>query len=199
MIGGDGARLRLAWSLLFALPGTPIVFYGDEIGMGENLDIPDRYAVRSPMQWSAEPHGGFTTGAEPVRPLPGDAFAPAEVNVDDQRRDPASLLSFIRRLIAARRRRPELGWGQVTLIETDAPSLLAHRTDWEGSTVVTVHNLGDADVRATLELGEEVVAVDDVLEEHAVEMGDGGRVEVELEAYGYLWLHLRRDGDRRLS
>jgi hypothetical protein len=65
--------------------------------------------------------------------------------------------------------------------------------------VVTVHNLGDADVRATLELGEDVVAVDDVLEDHAVEVGDGGRVEVELEAYGYLWLHLRRDGDRRLS
>jgi maltose alpha-D-glucosyltransferase/alpha-amylase len=199
MLGGDGPRLRMAWSLLFALPGTPIVFYGDEIGMGENLMIEDRYAVRSPMQWSADPHGGFTRADEPVRPLTEGDFSPEHVNVHDQRRDPGSLLKFIQHLILSRRERPEFGWGAVTLIESAAPSLLCHRCDWQGSTVVAVHNLADVDAAATLALGDDVRAVDDVLEGHALDVQDGGRLDVELGGYGYLWLLVRRDGDRRLS
>jgi trehalose synthase len=199
MLGGDGPRLRLAWSLLFTLPGTPIVFYGDEIGMGENLAIEDRYAVRPPMQWSADRHGGFTAADEPVRPLPDGAFSPEHVNVHDQRRDPGSLLRFMQHLILSRRERPEFGWGSVTLIETTAPSLLCHRCDWQGNTVVAVHNLGAAPADAALELGADVLAVDDVLEDRALEVADGGRLQVELDGYGHLWLLLRRDGDRRLS
>ncbi|HEV7750007.1 MAG TPA: alpha-amylase family protein [Baekduia sp.] len=199
MLGGDGARLRLAWSLLFALPGTPIVFYGDEIGMGENLAIPDRYAVRSPMQWSPDPHGGFTKAQEPVRPVTDGDFSPQQVNVHDQRRDPGSLLRFMQHLILSRRERPEFGWGAVTLIESEAPSLLCHRCDWQGSTVIAIHNLAGEDATATLELGAEVHAVDDVLEGHAFEVAEGGRLDVALGAYGYLWLLARRDGDRRLT
>jgi trehalose synthase len=199
MLGGDGPRLRLAWSLLFSLPGTPIVFYGDEIGMGENLAIDDRYAVRSPMQWSADRHGGFTKASEPVRPVTGGSFGPEHVNVHDQRRDAGSLLKFMQHLILSRRERPEFGWGSVTLIESAAPSLLCHRCDWQGSTVVAVHNLGEAAASATLALGDDVHAVDDVLDGHAFAVEEGGRVDVDLAAYGYLWLLLRRDGDRRLS
>jgi trehalose synthase len=199
MLGGDGPRLRLAWSLLFALPGTPIVFYGDEIGMGENLAIEDRYAVRSPMQWSPDPHGGFTKAPEPVRPLTEGAFSPERVNVHDQRRDPGSLLHFMQRLILARRGRPEFGWGTVTLIECEAPSLLCHRCDWQGSTVVAVHNLGDGAATATLELGDDACGVDDVLEGRGFDVAEGGRLEVELGGYGYLWLLVRREGDRRLT
>jgi trehalose synthase len=199
MLGGDGPRLRLAWSLLFALPGTPIVFYGDEIGMGENLAIEDRYAVRSPMQWSADPHGGFTKAPEPVRPLTEGAFSPERVNVHDQRRDPGSLLHFMQHLILSRRERPEFGWGSVTLIESEAPSLLCHRCDWQGSTVVAVHNLDGEAATTTLELGDDAGGVDDVLEGRALEVAEGGRLEVELGGYGYLWLLVRRAGDRRLT
>jgi trehalose synthase len=199
MLGGDGDRLRLAWSLVFALPGTPIVFYGDEIGMGENLAIEDRYAVRTPMQWSPERHGGFTEAGEPVRPLPGGDFAPEHVNVYAQRRDPGSLLSHLQRLALARRQRPELGWGAVTLIESEPPSLLCHRADWEGSTVVAVHNLGDEAASTTLELGEDVRGADDILEGRSLEVLDRGRLEVHLGAYGYLWLHLRREDDREID
>jgi glycosidase len=199
MLGGDGPRLRLAWSLLFALPGTPIVFYGDEIGMGENLAIEDRYAVRSPMQWSADPHGGFTKAPEPVRPLTEGAFSPKRVNVHDQRRDPGSLLHFMQHLILSRRERPEFGWGSVTLIESEAPSLLCHRCDWQGSTVVAVHNLDGEAATTTLELGDDAGGVDDVLEGRALEVAEGGRLEVELGGYGYLWLLVRRAGDRRLT
>jgi maltose alpha-D-glucosyltransferase/alpha-amylase len=199
MLGGDGPRLRLAWSLLFALPGTPIILYGDEIGMGENLAIDDRYAVRVPMQWSAEPHGGFTTADEPVRPLPEGAFGPEQVNVYDQRRDPDSLLSFMQRLILARRARPEFGWGSVTLIESEAPSLLCHRCDWQGSTVIAVHNLAGEPASTVIELGEDAVAADDVLDGSRPEVGPRGRLTVDLGAYECRWLLVRRDGERRLS
>jgi glycosidase len=199
MLGGDGARLRMAWSLLFALPGTPIVFYGDEIGMGENLAIEDRYAVRSPMQWSSDPQGGFTKAPDPVRPLTEGDFSPDHVNVHDQRRDPGSLLHFMQHLILSRRERPEFGWGSVTLIESEAPSLLCHRCDWQGSTVVAIHNLDGEEAAAALQLGDDVHDVDDVLEGHTFDVQAGGRLEVRLGGYGYLWLLLRRDGDRRLN
>ena len=198
MLGGDGDRLRMAWSLMFSLPGTPVMLYGDEIGMGENLAIDDRYAVRVPMQWSAERHGGFTTAEQPVRPLTEGAFGPERVNVADQRADPGSLLHFMQRLILRRRERPELGWGSVSLLETADPALLAHRCDWNDSAVVAVHNLGDAPARATLPLGDDVVAVDDVLRGGSEPAGDGGALQIELGGYGFRWLRPRRAGERAL-
>ena len=110
MLDGDQRRIRMVYSLLFSLPGTPVLFYGEEIGMGENLEIEGRYAVRAPMQWSAEPDGGFST-ADPStlsRPLAEGAFGPEHVNVGDQRRDPDSLLSFFRLLVDSYRACPEL-------------------------------------------------------------------------------------------
>jgi len=79
MLGGDERRMRLVYSLMFSLPGTPVLFYGEEIGMAENLAIAGRYAVRAPMQWSAERHGGFTTADAPHRPLvAGGPFGSAD-------------------------------------------------------------------------------------------------------------------------
>src|SRR5919112_4122023 len=89
MVGEDPDRIRLAYSLAFSLPGTPVLFYGEEIGMRESLEIPGRMSVRSPMQWTSERHRGFTTADEPCRPL-----APGDAEVAAQRRDPESLLSW---------------------------------------------------------------------------------------------------------
>jgi trehalose synthase len=196
MLGGDGPRLRMAWSLMFALPGTPVVFMGDEIGLGEQLAIPDRYAVRVPMQWSAGRTGGFSTASPRalVRPLASGAFAPAKVNVEDQRRDPDSLLRFVRRLIRARREAPEFGWGSSTLIETKDPAVFAHRVDWEDSTVVAVHNLGRRAATADIELGARVRGVHDLLADAEAPARRGGRLRLELEGYGGRWLRLLRRG-----
>jgi glycosidase len=201
MLGGDGPRLRMAWSLLLSLPGTPVLFMGDEIGMGEQLEIPDRYAVRAPMQWSDEPGGGFTTAPaeQMVRPQPGGAFAPRKVNVAEQRRDPDSLLNHIERLIRRRKETPELGWGTSALIETPAPSLFAHRCDWQDSTVIAVHNLAAGRARAELPLGPGVAAVDDLLTTARHRPKRDGTLAVELDGYGALWLRVRRDGERTLS
>ena len=89
MVGGDERRIRLAYSLAFSLPGTPVLFYGEEIGMAENLAIEGRYSVRAPMQWSAEPQAGFTTADAAVRPVVEEGpFGYRELNVTRQRRDP---------------------------------------------------------------------------------------------------------------
>ena len=173
MLGGDGPRLRMAWSLLLSLPGTPVMLYGDEIGMGEDLELDGRMSVRTPMQWAAGPTGGFS-GAAPdqlVRPLADGAFGPDCVNVAAQRREGDSLLRFMSRLIHQRRDTPELGWGECTLIENEPPALFAQRSDWQGSTVFVVHNLSAEPVSAELELDADVVDVDDLLElrEHTVD------------------------------
>jgi trehalose synthase len=194
MLGGDGPRLRMAWSLMFSLPGTPVVFMGDELGMAEQLEIPDRYAVRVPMQWSAGAAGGFSD-AKPealVRPQPGGAFAPAKVNATDQRRDPDSLLRFVQRLIRRRRETPELGWGSSTLIETADPAVFAHRCDWEGSTVVAVHNLGRRETRVELALGDDARAVHDLLADAEHPVPRGGTLGLDLEGYGGRWLRVVR-------
>ena len=91
MLGGDQARLRMVYSLMFALPGAPVLFYGEEIGMAENLEIEGRMSVRSPMQWSGEANAGFSTAAQEKLRRPvvaGDDYGPSAVNVADQRRDP---------------------------------------------------------------------------------------------------------------
>jgi trehalose synthase len=204
MLGGDGPRLRMAWSLMLSLPGTPVIFMGDEIGMGENLSIPDRMSVRVPMQWSDARNGGFSSAPakELVRPMRGGRFGPKHVNVAAQRRDDDSLLNFLERLIRRRRETPEFGWGSSTLIDTTAGQLFAHRCDWQGSRVVAVHNLSATKARATLDLGVpkgERVAIDDLLEQRDHSLNADGTLEVELGGYGYLWLRVRRPGERPLA
>jgi maltose alpha-D-glucosyltransferase/alpha-amylase len=163
MLDGDERALRMVYSLAFSLPGTPVLFYGEEIGMGENLAIDGRLSVRAPMQWSAERHGGFSTVEDAKalhRPVTEGAFGPDHVNVAAQRRDPDSLLNWFERLIRRRRECPEIGFGKLTLIETGAPSVLAHRCDWEDSTVVAVHELGGEAVEVDLPIEDGDALVD---------------------------------------
>jgi trehalose synthase len=199
MLDGDPDRIRMCYSLLFSLPGTPVLFYGEEIGMGENLAGKGRLAVRTPMQWSDEPGGGFST-AEPDRfpaPVVEGAFGPAEVNVVAQRRDPDSLLNWFERLIRRRRETPELGLGQWRTIENDQAAVLAHRCDWEGSTVVAVHSFTDRPCRVRLHLDDldDGIALRDLLGSDHQEL-DGPDVELDLGRYGYRWLRVQRRGDR---
>jgi len=194
MLGGDQGRMRLVYSLVFSLPGTPVLFYGEEIGMAENLGIEGRYAVRPPMQWSDEPQGGFTTADEPRRPPLADGpFGYPEVNVAAQRRDPGSLLNWMERLIRRRRECPELGWGEWSLLEQDDPAVFAHRADWDGSTVVAVHNLASRATEASLDLGADGVLVDLF---GADELQLDGPLRIALEPHDHRWFRLRRPGQR---
>ncbi len=188
MLDGDQQRMRMVYSLMFSLPGTPVLFYGEEIGMGENLAIEGRMSVRAPMQWTAGPHGGFSTvedAKQLCRPVTEGRFGPEHVNTFAQRRDPDSLLSWMERIIRRRRECPELGWGTFTALSPREPQVLAHRCDWDGATIVAVHNLGRRKVTTRLPLDAEETLVDlhgtDDLEPP---------YELELEASGYRWYRL---------
>jgi trehalose synthase len=194
MLGGDERAIRMVYSLAFSLPGTPVLFYGEEIGMGEDLGIEGRYSVRTPMQWSAEPNGGFSTAEDPSklrRPLPTGELGPERVNVAAQRRDPHSLLNWIERLTRRRRESPELGFGTLELLETGAPSVLAHRCDWEGSTVVAVHELAGRETTVTLPVSDGEALVD--------LLGDADHAlpaRLTLGPYAAHWFRVRRAGVR---
>jgi maltose alpha-D-glucosyltransferase/alpha-amylase len=109
MLANDRRRLELAFSLLFSLPGTPMMQYGDEIGMGDDLALDERDCARTPMQWTSERHGGFSRAARTVRPcIDDDRFGYRRVNVSEQRRDPQSLLNWTERRIRMRKECPEL-------------------------------------------------------------------------------------------
>ena len=113
MLEGDRRRLEMAYSLMMTLPGTPIIRYGDEIGMGDDLRLPERNCARTPMQWSDEPQGGFTISETPVLPpISEGPYGFQHVNVAGQRRDPNSMLNWMERLIRMRKEVPEIGWGE---------------------------------------------------------------------------------------
>ena len=163
--------------------------------MGENLEIEGRMSVRTPMQWSDEENGGFSK-ARPSRlrrPVVDGRFGPLAVNVAAQRRDPESLLSWMERLIRRRRETPELGWGTWKVVRTNVPSVLAHRCDWEGRTVVAAHNFGDQPCVVRLQLGDvpEDGRLDDLLDERgAFRDIEDGTLELKMDGYGYRWLRI---------
>src|SRR6201984_3065815 len=156
MLGGDRRRLELAYSLMFTLPGTPVIRYGDEIGMGDDLSLPERNCARTPMQWSTEPRGGFTKGDNPFLPvISGGAYGFEHVNVAQQRRDPDSLMNWMERMIRMRKETPEVGWGEFTVLRTRTPETLAIRYDWRNNSVVAVHNLRAEPREVLLDVGVE--------------------------------------------
>lgn len=201
MLEGDPRRIRMVYSLLFALPGTPVLFYGEEIGMGENLSIPGRMAVRTPMQWANDPTGGFSE-ADPkqlVQPLPDGSYGPQHVNVADSRRDPDSLLNHVSRLARRYRECPELGWGDFAVLRQPHRAVLAHRATWESASMVLLHNFGPDAVTVPLALDEEEgTLLVDLLQAGECTVGPDGEVELELDGYGFRWMRVQHLGERRL-
>ena len=202
MLGGDERRLRLVYSLMFSLPGTPVLFYGEEIGMAENLAVPGRLAVRTPMQWGNDSTGGFTD-APPrklTRPFPDGLYSPERVNVADQRHDHDSLWWFIRNLIRLRRQHPELGWSTVEVPRTKPQSVLAHvAREEDGWTMLALHNLAPESCLVDVTIGEVEpgsTLVDLVGERETHPVAKDGQTQVKVDGYGFRWLLLRRPGDR---
>jgi trehalose synthase len=191
MLDGDRDRMELLYSLLFTLPGSPVLLYGEEVGLGDDQRVPGRGAVRVAMQWAPGPGAGFTTG-EPAVPLVTDGpFGPEKVNVATERRDPQSLLNWMERAIRARKELPELGWGAWRVLDTDQPAVLAHRCDWQGRGVLVLHNLGPDQLEVAVDLGDDVEAgqpMADLLGDHH---GPGTTGEpLALPGFGYRWLRL---------
>jgi maltose alpha-D-glucosyltransferase/alpha-amylase len=191
MLKNDRRRLELAFSLLFSLPGTPMMQYGDEIGMGDDLTMEERECARSPMQWTNEPHGGFSKAERTVRPvINDDVYGYEKVNVARQRRDPESLLNWTERRIRMRKECPELGWGEFSVLRVDVPEVLAIRYDFRGVSMLTVHNFSPR--RQTVGVDPKSdnsgLLVDVFDENHS--RSESGVHELTLAPYGQRWYRI---------
>lgn len=184
LLDNDRRKLELLNSILLTLPGSPIIYYGDEIGMGDDIWLEDRNGVRTPMQWTDGNNAGFSTAPSESLFLPviDDAvYGYKRVNVAAQQGEPASLLNFTRRLIAARQRHACFARGAFELQEADHPAVLAYWRDYLGERVLVVHNMSDASVRGVSCQGP----AEDILSGAFYPSGP-----VTLSPYQYLWLKL---------
>ncbi|MBI5165503.1 MAG: maltose alpha-D-glucosyltransferase [Magnetospirillum sp.] len=199
LMENDRRRIELMNSLLFSMPGTPIVYYGDEIGMGDNLFLGDRNGVRTPMQWNQDRNGGFSR-ADPagvcLPPIMDPVYGFAAVNVEAQQRNPSSLLNWMKRIIGVRRGRKSFGRGTLRFLYPANRKVLAYFREWDGETVLCVANLSRTAQGVELDL-----------------TGFKGRVPVELTGqsafppigdlpyfitlpgYGFLWFLLSAEAE----
>ncbi len=189
MLGGELERIRLAHSLLLSLPGTPVMYYGDEIGMGEDLTLVERNSVRTPMQWSHRANGGFSSAPAEDLALPPIAEGPysyRKVNVADQLRHAGSLLDWVQRAVRARHLCPELGTGEPRFFEAGDSRVLAHACEARGRHVFVLHNLGQEAL--TIEIDGAEPWFDELLEifsDRDYQLPDGARFE--LGPHGFRW------------
>jgi maltose alpha-D-glucosyltransferase/alpha-amylase len=169
MLGGDIRRLKLAYSLMYSLPGTPVLRYGDEIGMGDDLSLPERNCARTPMQWSDEPQGGFTKSEKPVLPVISEGpYGFDHVNVAFQRRDVDSMLNWTERMIRARKEAPEIGWGGFEVLDCGDPGVLIMRYEWRKNVVIIIHSFHDKPVEVSFAVKdtEDAGVLIDILDGH---------------------------------
>ena len=194
MLGGDRRRLELAYSLLLSLPGTPVIRYGDEIAMGDDLSLPERNCARTPMQWSTEPNGGFSEAKKLVRPTIAEGpWSFEHVNVAQQRRDPNSLLNWTERMIRMRKEIPEIGFGNFTILPIEPNSVLAIRYDWRNNSVVMMHNFSDRPLEVRFKVGLDprlCHQLVNVLSDDHSEADQRAFHTVLLEPYGYRWFRV---------
>jgi len=201
---GERAHIELANSAMLSLPGTPVVRYGDEIGMGDDLRLKERDCARTPMQWSGEKHGGFTNADQSARPVIATGpYGCGEVNVERQRRDPNSLLNWTASMIRVRKECAEIGWGEWALIPTANASILAICYQWRGNSVVVLHNFSARPQEARFSIdAPDGGRLTNLLVNEELHVDKSGTYRVALESFGYRWfrvgglgyaLHAQRD------
>jgi maltose alpha-D-glucosyltransferase/alpha-amylase len=166
--------------------------YGDEIGIGDNLRLPERECARTPMQWTGGRHGGFSRAGRVVRPVIQDTtYGYKTLNVAAQRRDPQSLLNWTERIIRARKECPEISWGDFVVLRTNVPQVLAIRYDWRNTSILTLHNFSSAKQKIRVNAGCER---DDVLVElfdgHHSKVQNDGTHRIDLHGYGWRWFRV---------
>jgi maltose alpha-D-glucosyltransferase/alpha-amylase len=193
MVDNDRRRIELAYSLLFTLPGTPMLQYGDEIGMGDDLSLPERECARTPMQWSADRNGGFSTARRTVLPVISDPiYGYKRVNVEAQRRDPHSLLNWVERKIRMRKECPEISWGDWKILVTNADDVLVMEYTWRDHSLIVLHNFVDKPRAVRISVGTAGTRMlVDLLWTNDSRADEHGHHEIELEPYGYRWFRAR--------
>jgi maltose alpha-D-glucosyltransferase/alpha-amylase len=189
MLGNDRRKMELAFSLLFSLPGTPMMQYGDEIGIGDDLRLPERECARTPMQWTSDRHGGFSRARKIVRPvINGPQYGYRNVNVADQRRDPQSLLNWTERMLRVRKECPEISWGNFVVLRTNVPEVLAVRYDWRNTSLLTLHNFGSGKqtVKVKVDSRNDGLLVE-VFDGHHSKAQNDGLHRIAMDPHAWRW------------
>jgi maltose alpha-D-glucosyltransferase/alpha-amylase len=192
MLGNDQRRIRMAYALQCTLPGTPVIRYGEEIGMGDDLSLPDREAIRTPMQWTGQDNAEFST-AKPkqlCRPIiSGGDFGYERVNVLAQRRDPQSLLTWMERMLRTLRECPEFGVGRCEPVDLGVRSVLALRYTAPSGVMLALTNLGPK--RCTVDANPASTGhAEEIFSDRAYDEPDPSLESLELAGYGYRWIRL---------
>lgn len=189
LLGNDQRKIELAFSMLLTLPGSPFLYYGDEIGMGDNVDLFDRDGLRTPMQWTSAENAGFSSAESLFAPVNSDPlFGPAKVNVEDQRRNSGSLWNAVSRMISARKAHPAFSSRELAWLEDGPDEVLAFWREDPGGSVLAVHNLGAKPVSLEIDLGNHhKERMTDLITGQTLAL-KAGAVTLELEAYQFRWL-----------
>ena len=194
LLENDRRKIELLNSIVFTLPGTPIIYYGDEIGMGDNIHLGDRNGVRTPMHWTADRNAGFSKAdsAKLFLPLVTDpVYGYQSINVDTQKQTPHSLLHWMRRMIAIRKRHKVFGRGALEFLAPSNEKILAYLRLYEEETVLLVHNLAESAQAVELNLArfKGIVPVELFGDSRFPQIGDHPYV-LSLGPYGSYWFSL---------
>jgi maltose alpha-D-glucosyltransferase/alpha-amylase len=194
LLDNNFSKIVLANSLLFTLPGSPIVYYGDEIGMGDNIWLKDRDGVRTPMQWNQGPNAGFSEAAETYSPVVSiPPFDAEHVNVEDQQKDLASLYYMTKNMIAVRKTHRAFGWGDFKWAQTShAKEVAAYFRSHEGEVLLILNNLSDQEQDVWVKIPRKQIFFPppNLFTGHATGELIDGKLRLKLPAYGYEWLKL---------
>jgi maltose alpha-D-glucosyltransferase/alpha-amylase len=190
LLDNDPHQILLAYSILFTLPGSPIIYYGDEIGMGDNIGLPDRNGLRTPMQWTDGNDAGFSTAHTESLYLPvisSNEYSPERVNAQNQKSTPNSLYQSIRNMILTRQGCQAFGEGKMKWMANKNKAVLVYWRELEEERIIVINNLSNRSQSLPL---KEVQMSQDLLR-HAPFPGE--RIVdgiVTLEPYEFLWLRV---------
>lgn len=194
LMQGDANRVRLLNCLLLSFPGTPVLYYGDEIGMGDNLELDDRFGVRTPMQWNASKNGGFSTADADQLLLPvitDPAYSPTVVNVEAQETDETSQLSWTRKILAVRNQHPVFGNGEIKFLESANSKVISYLRSNADETILVIANLSSSLQRVDLDLdGFESNQMTDLFTNEYFGIVDIARQRFTLKPHEFYWLQL---------
>lgn len=195
LMDNDRRKIELLNSILFTMPGTPIIYYGDEIGMGDNIYLGDRDGVRTPMQWSPDRNAGFSR-AEPQRlylpTLTDSIYGYYAVNVEAQQRSPFSLLNWMKRLIQVRKAHQAFGRGSIEFLNPSNEHVLAYIRSYEGDVILVVNNLSASAQVVTLDLSKYAGCVPLEMLGHTEFLPiDQAPYALTLSPYGFFWFAIR--------
>jgi maltose alpha-D-glucosyltransferase/alpha-amylase len=193
LLDNDLRRIQLAHSILLTFIGSPFLYYGDEIGMGDNIWLEDRDGLRTPMQWDRGPNAGFSTASrealtDPV--IEEGTYGYQQVNVQAQVADPNSLLNWIKRVLRIRKQHPAFGRGQLVLLEPENRAILAYVREYRDESILLLHNLASTHQETALNLPARVGEIVDLLSGQVWASAAATTFPAALEPYGCRWLKL---------